>query len=98
MSGYVRCHGKAEREQALAKLASGPGPKWRAMVEVALDTEDLAGSGLRLEIDGAVATITLIRPERRNAQTPAMWRGAPRVGGTPPGGVPGGGGGGGGPS
>ncbi|HZB33075.1 MAG TPA: enoyl-CoA hydratase/isomerase family protein [Streptosporangiaceae bacterium] len=57
------------------------------MVEVALDTEDLAGSGLRLEIDGAVATITLIRPERRNAQTPAMWRALARIGDTLPVGI-----------
>ncbi len=35
--------------------------------------EDLAAVGLRLEIDGPVATITLDRPEVRNAQTPAMW-------------------------
>ncbi|HEU5161451.1 MAG TPA: enoyl-CoA hydratase/isomerase family protein [Streptosporangiaceae bacterium] len=57
------------------------------MVEVAPDTEDLAGSGLRLEIDGAVATITLIRPERRNAQTPGMWRALARIGDTLPVGV-----------
>ena len=30
--------------------------------------------GVRLRVDGAVATVTLTRPERRNAQTPAMWR------------------------
>lgn len=35
--------------------------------------EDLAAVGLRLEIDGQVATITLDRPDVRNAQTPAMW-------------------------
>jgi enoyl-CoA hydratase/carnithine racemase len=57
------------------------------MVEVAPGTEDLAGSGLRLEIDGAVATITLIRPERRNAQTPGMWRALARIGDTLPVGV-----------
>jgi enoyl-CoA hydratase/carnithine racemase len=46
-----------------------------------LDTTDaLATSGLRLEIDGVVATITLIRPERRNAQTPGMWRALARIG------------------
>jgi enoyl-CoA hydratase/carnithine racemase len=54
------------------------------MVEVAPGTEDLAGSGLQLEIDGAVATITLIRPERRNAQTPGMWRALARIGDTLP--------------
>jgi enoyl-CoA hydratase/carnithine racemase len=54
------------------------------MVEVAPGTEDLAGSGLRLEIDGAVATITLIRPDLRNAQTPGMWRALARIGDTLP--------------
>src|SRR3954470_5438950 len=36
--------------------------------------EDLAAAGLRYAVDGAVATITLDRPEVRNAQTPRMWR------------------------
>jgi enoyl-CoA hydratase/carnithine racemase len=44
----------------------------------------LATSGLRLEIDESVATITLIRPERRNAQTPGMWRALARIGDTLP--------------
>ena len=35
--------------------------------------EDLAAVGLRLEIEGPGATVTLDRPEVRNAQTPAMW-------------------------
>jgi enoyl-CoA hydratase/carnithine racemase len=35
--------------------------------------EDLAAVGLRLDIDGPVATVTLDRPDVRNAQTPAMW-------------------------
>ena len=39
-----------------------------------LTTDSLAAVGLRYEVDGAVATITLDRPEVRNAQTPAMWR------------------------
>jgi enoyl-CoA hydratase/carnithine racemase len=29
--------------------------------------------GVRLEVEGAVAQVTLCRPERRNAQTPATW-------------------------
>jgi enoyl-CoA hydratase/carnithine racemase len=36
--------------------------------------DDLAEAGLRLEVTGDVATVTLDRPEVRNAQTPAMWR------------------------
>lgn len=35
---------------------------------------ELAEAGLRHEVDGPVATITLDRPEVRNAQTPTMWR------------------------
>ncbi|GII93820.1 enoyl-CoA hydratase/isomerase family protein [Sinosporangium siamense] len=34
---------------------------------------ELAGSGLRYEVDGEIATITLNRPEKRNAQTFATW-------------------------
>ena len=31
------------------------------------------GAGVRLDLDGPVATVTLCRPEVLNAQTPAMW-------------------------
>jgi enoyl-CoA hydratase/carnithine racemase len=49
------------------------------------DPVDLERAGLRLDIDdsspaGSVATVTLSRPERRNAMTPAMWRGLGRIG------------------
>ncbi len=42
--------------------------------------EELAEVGLRFDVDGAVATITLDRPEVRNAQTPSMWRALARIG------------------
>ena len=42
--------------------------------------EELQSAGLRYQVDGAVATITLDRPEVRNAQTPAMWRALARLG------------------
>ena len=42
--------------------------------------EELATAGLRYDVDGAVATITLDRPEVRNAQTPTMWRALARIG------------------
>ncbi|GAB3652911.1 enoyl-CoA hydratase/isomerase family protein [Actinocorallia lasiicapitis] len=47
---------------------------------------DLAAAGLVLELthDGAVATVTLNRPERRNAQSPGMWRGLAEIGRTLP--------------
>jgi enoyl-CoA hydratase/carnithine racemase len=44
------------------------------------DTAELTAAGLDLGIDGAVATVTLRRPERRNAMTPSMWRGLARIG------------------
>jgi enoyl-CoA hydratase/carnithine racemase len=45
----------------------------------------LEASGLRLDISDTVATVTLSRPERRNAMTPAVWRGLAAVGaGLPP--------------
>lgn len=46
----------------------------------AITPEELTAAGLRLEVEGPVATITLDRPEVRNAQTPAMWRALARVG------------------
>lgn len=49
--------------------------------------EELADAGLLLAVDGAVATVTLNRPERRNAQTPAMWTALARLGGALPGDV-----------
>ena len=42
--------------------------------------EELAAVGLQVNVEGAVATVTLDRPEVRNAQTPAMWRGLAAVG------------------
>ncbi|PSK98160.1 enoyl-CoA hydratase/carnithine racemase [Murinocardiopsis flavida] len=44
----------------------------------------LAAAGLRLHIDGAVATITLARPERRNAMTGRTWTELARIGRTLP--------------
>jgi enoyl-CoA hydratase/carnithine racemase len=36
--------------------------------------ERLAQAGLLYDVDGAVATVTLDKPEKRNSQTPTMWR------------------------
>jgi enoyl-CoA hydratase/carnithine racemase len=47
---------------------------------VTIAPAELADSGLLLEFDGAVATVTLNRPERRNAMTPRMWRGLAAIG------------------
>lgn len=42
--------------------------------------DELRALGLRYEVEGQVATITLDRPEVRNAQTPAMWRALAELG------------------
>lgn len=42
--------------------------------------EELAEAGLRYDVRGAVATVTLSRPEVRNAQTPTMWRALAAIG------------------
>jgi enoyl-CoA hydratase/carnithine racemase len=39
-----------------------------------LSADQLVAARLRYEVDGVVATITLDKPEARNAQTPTMWR------------------------
>jgi enoyl-CoA hydratase/carnithine racemase len=42
--------------------------------------DELSAAGLRYDQAGPVATITLDRPEVRNAQTPTMWRGLAALG------------------
>ena len=37
-------------------------------------------AGLKLDVDGPVATVTLNRPERRNAMSPSMWHGLAAIG------------------
>jgi enoyl-CoA hydratase/carnithine racemase len=49
-----------------------------------MDAETLARAGLRYDLSGPVATITLDRPEVRNAQTPSMWRTLAALGSTIP--------------
>jgi enoyl-CoA hydratase/carnithine racemase len=45
-----------------------------------MDPEELAAAGLRYDVSGVVATVTLTRPEVRNAQTPTMWRALADIG------------------
>jgi enoyl-CoA hydratase/carnithine racemase len=42
--------------------------------------EELAAAGVRYDVSDAIATVTLSRPEVRNAQTPAMWRALAAIG------------------
>ena len=44
------------------------------------DLANLTDAGLDFSVSGSVATVTLSRPERRNAMTPSMWRGLARIG------------------
>jgi enoyl-CoA hydratase/carnithine racemase len=46
--------------------------------------EELAAAGLRYDVSGVVATVTLSRPEVRNAQTPTMWRALAEIGAAMP--------------
>ncbi|MFA1547257.1 enoyl-CoA hydratase/isomerase family protein [Actinomadura chokoriensis] len=48
--------------------------------ETARADAGLEKAGLRLDVDGAVATVTLNRPERRNAMTFDTWRGLAAIG------------------
>jgi enoyl-CoA hydratase/carnithine racemase len=45
-----------------------------------MSPEQLNEVGLRLEVDGAIATVTLQKPDSRNSQTPAMWRALAGIG------------------
>lgn len=45
-------------------------------------TVSYAEAGLRLGVDGLIATITLTRPESRNAQSPRMWEALADIGTT----------------
>src|SRR5215475_14236204 len=51
---------------------------------VGMSTAELADRGLSLDISDAVATVTLSRPERRNAMTPRMWHGLADIGASLP--------------
>ncbi len=45
-----------------------------------IDPALLDRGGIRLDLSGSVATVTLDRPDRRNAQTPSMWQALHQVG------------------
>jgi enoyl-CoA hydratase/carnithine racemase len=47
--------------------------------------DELRSAGLKFSIDGPVAEIVLCAPERRNSQTPAMWRALAALGRSMPG-------------
>jgi enoyl-CoA hydratase/carnithine racemase len=45
-----------------------------------LSADQITAAGLHLDISDAVATVTLDRPDKRNAQTPAMWHALAAIG------------------
>ena len=62
-----RCVVAAERPAARSPDRPPPTDRW-------------AGAGLRVEQEGPLATVTLDRPEQRNAQTPSTWRALAEIG------------------
>ena len=69
-------------EAAAGRAADGAAPG-TALPDEAV----LAEAGLRLDVDDAVATVTLNRPEKRNAMTFATWRALAAIGRSLPDGV-----------
>lgn len=61
-------------------MAEAQAPQQRGGYDEAVSAERLAEIGLRFEVDGEIATITLDRPEKRNAQTFATWSALARIG------------------
>jgi enoyl-CoA hydratase/carnithine racemase len=49
------------------------------------DPQQWEQHGVRLDVEGELALVTLCHPKRRNAQTPAMWRALAAVGRSLPG-------------
>jgi len=50
---------------------------------MSLTADEITAAGLRLDVDdphGTVATVTLSRADKRNAQTPAMWHALAAIG------------------
>ena len=45
-----------------------------------LSADEITAAGLHFDINDAVATVTLSRPDKRNAQTPAMWHALAAIG------------------
>ena len=86
-AGRERPEPATPREGAVVTGAAADGPAGEGPVRSAggsaRGVEIVPGldeAGLRFEVDGAVATLTLNRPERRNALTFALWHAMAEVG------------------
>jgi enoyl-CoA hydratase/carnithine racemase len=62
------------------EIATPTPPPSRAVPRLRRMPEDYREFGIRLEVTGPVATVTLCRPEARNAQTPRMWAALAEIG------------------
>ncbi len=65
------------------EVSPGARGNWRPPYSSHMTTpepEQLEQAGLRLDLEGAVATITLDKPARRNSQTPRMWHALAGIG------------------
>ncbi|MER6949006.1 enoyl-CoA hydratase/isomerase family protein [Nonomuraea sp. NPDC000554] len=65
-------------------MAGAAAPQQRGGNAEDVSAEALAEIGLRYEVDGEIATITLNRPDKRNAQTFATWSALADIGGNLP--------------
>ena len=65
-------------------MPDNTGPDNTGPDDTGLRNSGPGSTGLKLDVDGAVATVTLHRPERRNAMTPSMWRGLAAIGSSLP--------------
>ncbi len=61
-------------------MSQAKAPHQRGGYAEDVSAEALAEIGLRFEVDGEIATITLDRPDKRNAQTFATWSALARIG------------------
>jgi len=61
-------------------MSQAKAPQQRGGYAQDISAERLAETGLRFEVDGEIATITLDRPDKRNAQTFATWSALASIG------------------
>jgi enoyl-CoA hydratase/carnithine racemase len=47
---------------------------------MSVSADEITAAGLHFDVSDAVATVTLNRPDKRNAQTPAMWHALAAIG------------------
>src|SRR5262249_35508594 len=74
-----RCTSRTRRSAGdVARVVEVGGTTYPA--RMTLSADEIIAAGLHVDVSDAVATITLDRPDKRNAQTPAMWHALAAVG------------------